>query len=96
MQRAAACSFPPPTACEPSAPWQAVARAWHDFEQLWQAVHKVDDLGDEEHEQRLRKVAQNAGHCQRHARKVGERVTHKHLAGWDRQQERGEKASRIA
>ena len=66
-----------------------MAWAWHDFEQLWQAVHEVDDLGDEEHEQRLREMAQDACYRQRHACKVGECVPHKHLA-------REEKSSREA
>lgn len=62
-----------------SIPGQAVAGAGHPLEELGNAVHKVDDLGDEEHEQRLREVAQDARHCQSHAREVGECVANEDL-----------------
>ena len=39
---------------------QAVAGARHNFGQLRQAVHKVEHLGGEQQQQRLRVVPQNA------------------------------------
>ncbi len=54
-------------------------RAGHNLEELGQAVHEVDELGDEEEQQRLAEVAQDARHRQSHPRKVRERVAHKYL-----------------
>ncbi len=40
--------------------WQSVARAVDDSNELWDGIKKVDDLRNEEKQQRLAKVAQNA------------------------------------
>lgn len=62
-------------------PRQTVPWAGHNLKQLRHRVHEIQYLGDEEYEQRLAKVAQDACHGQRHAGKVGEGVAHKHLGG---------------
>ena len=56
----------------------AVARAGDEVEELREAVQEVEDLGDEEEEERLAEMAQYGYHSKTHSRKIGERVPHKH------------------
>lgn len=54
-----------------------MAGAGPPLHDLGQGVEEVEDLRHQEQEQRLGKVAQDAGNCQRHARKVAKRVPNK-------------------
>ena len=56
---------------------QAVARAVHDADQLRQRVEKVEDLRNEEEQQRLGKVPENAADGKGDAGKVGKGVADK-------------------
>jgi hypothetical protein len=55
-------------------PW-----ARDDFKQLRNAVYEVQYLWQEQQQQGLAKMAQDARHRQRHPRKIGEGVANKHL-----------------
>lgn len=59
---------------------QAMARAGQP-QQLGQRVQKVQDLGDEEEEQGLAEVAQDAHHGKGHTSKVTKGVPHEHPRG---------------
>lgn len=52
--------------------------AGNNVKQLRQGVNEVDDLGDEEKQHGLTKVAKYPDHCKRHSSKVTESVSHKH------------------
>ena len=56
---------------------RAVLCAAH-LEQLGYRVQKIEDLWQQEQQQRLAEVAKDARHSNRHASKVGEGVTYKH------------------
>eukprot|EP00955_Chlamydomonas_euryale_P056542 356459-Chlamydomonas_euryale.AAC.5 len=71
---------------------QPVARARHDLEQLGDAVDKVDNLRDEEEQQRLAEVAQDARDRDRHARKICKRAER---AARERQREVGREEVRV-
>lgn len=60
-------------------PWKPVPRARDELEQLWYAVYEIKHLGCEKKQQCFAVMPQDARHCKRHARKVGECITHKHL-----------------
>lgn len=44
-----------------------MARAGDESEELWAREDEVDDLWDEEQEERLAKVTEDANDCERHA-----------------------------
>ena len=52
-----------------------------DPEELGDGVEEVEDLRDEEEQQGLAEVPEDANHSKRHARKVAVRVPHKHRRG---------------
>jgi len=58
---------------------QPVTRTWHKVEQLRRGVQEIQDLRQEEEQQRLAEVAQDSNHGESHAGKVAVGVPNKHL-----------------
>lgn len=58
-----------------------MARTGDEMEQLRHRVQKIDDLWDEEKQNRFAKMPKDADHGECHARQIVERVADKHLRG---------------
>lgn len=52
-----------------------MSRTWHESKQLRTTEQKVEDLGDEEEEERLRVVALDCDDSEGHAGKVAEGIS---------------------
>jgi hypothetical protein len=62
-------------------PWQSVSGTRKHLEQLWDRVDEIDDLRNEQQEQRFGEMAMNADHSKGHSRKVAECIANEHLGG---------------
>lgn len=67
---------------------QAVPRARDDLQELREAVGEIDNLRDEEDEERFRKMAQNASDGEGHAGEVGVGVADELLREKERKREK--------
>jgi len=63
--------------CFPSLLGQTVPGARNDAEELRDGVEEVENLRDEEEQESLAEVPEDAYHCKRHACKVAVGVAHK-------------------